>query len=346
MDKFSLQKRAKFYLNGVNTPADRPYALMGCHSKRISSDVVVLGSSQSNAFYGNLATCCSPWVCPVCATKISERRRLELGAFMELHSDSGGFMVMITLTIPHTRTDKLTSLLGDSKRNSGFRAALRRFRNSRGFKRTMKTLGYVGLVRSLEVTYGANGWHPHSHELYFFDGKLKMSELLKTLQSYAFYVLWRDACLKSALGSPSHKHGIDARASLSASDYLTKFGTHQKWGASAELTKQHIKKGNNSLTPFDFLRATDDLSFYSSLFKEYANAFFGVRQLFYSRGFKSFFKTDEEIIKLKPNDSYVMFRINKADWTAILALPYDARQAILNSADLGEYDFYKKLLEN
>ena len=30
--------------------------------------------------------------------------------------------------------------------------------------------GFKGLIRSLEVTHGANGWHPHTHELWFLKG--------------------------------------------------------------------------------------------------------------------------------------------------------------------------------
>lgn len=30
-------------------------------------------------------------------------------------------------------------------------------------------LATAGLIRALELTHGANGWHSHTHELWFFD---------------------------------------------------------------------------------------------------------------------------------------------------------------------------------
>ncbi|WP_223932393.1 hypothetical protein, partial [Aeromonas caviae] len=32
-----------------------------------------------------------------------------------------------------------------------------------------QTLGYRGLVRGLELTYGSNGWHLHTHEMWLVD---------------------------------------------------------------------------------------------------------------------------------------------------------------------------------
>ena len=63
------------------------------------------------AFYSGLAVCGSVWVCPVCASKISERRKSELHKAITVHKQSGGFLVMVTLTIRHKRIDKLETLL-------------------------------------------------------------------------------------------------------------------------------------------------------------------------------------------------------------------------------------------
>lgn len=41
--------------------------------------------------------------------------------------------------------------------------------NSTNFKKFKDGIGYEGLVRGLELTYGSNGWHPHTHELWVLD---------------------------------------------------------------------------------------------------------------------------------------------------------------------------------
>jgi hypothetical protein len=67
-----------------------------------------------------------------------------------------------------------------------------------------------------------------------------------------------------------------------------------KWGIEHEMTKGHVKKGRETFTPFDLLRLSekDDLIFEkqpSKLFQEFAIAFKGARQLFFSRGLKHAF---------------------------------------------------------
>ena len=63
------------------------------------------------AFYTGLNVCGSPWTCPVYASKISERRKLELKQAFEAHSENGGYFGFLTLTFKHSREDKLNDIL-------------------------------------------------------------------------------------------------------------------------------------------------------------------------------------------------------------------------------------------
>lgn len=58
------------------------------------------------AHYSGLIVCGSVWTCPVCAAKISEKRRGELNAAIGQHQQSGGDVLLLTLT---TRTRKGTT---------------------------------------------------------------------------------------------------------------------------------------------------------------------------------------------------------------------------------------------
>src|SRR5690625_504213 len=145
--------------------------------------------------------------------------------------------------------------------------------------------------------------------------------------------------------------GINVVPAFDPSNYLQKFGYEQKWGVSNELTKQHLKKGRfKSLSPFAFLRIADEnYKKYITLFNEYANAFVGARQLFFSRGLLNLFNvenlSDEELAQDNFEDSSVLVRITKEEWAKILALPYDLRSDILREAEQGNYDFYSNFIK-
>lgn len=79
----------------------------------------------------------------------------------------------------------------------------------------------------------------------------------------------------------------------------------------SEVTKGHLKKGReDSLTPFDLLRQSIELPKYGFLFREFADAFKGKKQLFWSKGLKELLgiesKTDEEILEETDKDSIVI----------------------------------------
>ncbi|HGP1317043.1 TPA: hypothetical protein ACLF3A_006470 [Pseudomonas aeruginosa] len=63
------------------------------------------------AHYRGIATCGSVWACPVCASVIQERRRLELEHLVQWAEDQGLQAIMVTFTFPHTGFDTLSELL-------------------------------------------------------------------------------------------------------------------------------------------------------------------------------------------------------------------------------------------
>jgi len=217
---------------------------------------------------------------------------------------------MVTVTFPHQRSDVLSDLL------SKFRAALQSWRETRKYKDTKEAHGYVGHIRALEVTHGANGWHPHSHELWFIDRSTFSDAFIARLQSILFRE-WKKAAKKAGFPAPSKEHGLKVSRTFSAADYVSKFGTDQKWGAQRELTKAHLKTGKaSSRTPWDLLETAADVPSDASLFREYALAFYGARQLVWSRGLKQAFGlqelTDEEIAELQVEDAGLATRITPA----------------------------------
>src|SRR5260370_4419014 len=83
-----------------------------CMRRLQASTVDVLYSpSRQSAHYRGLMVCGSIWVCPLCAAKISERRRMELEQAIGRCTANGGAVYLVTYTLSHQRYDTLSTLL-------------------------------------------------------------------------------------------------------------------------------------------------------------------------------------------------------------------------------------------
>lgn len=281
-----------------------------CLKKRIDKDKlrdVKYNETRKKAHWSNVQRCGSIWSCPVCAKQITEKRREELKkAVHTWKTVHQGAIQLLTLTFSHSKSESLKSLLERQKK------AYKIFLETTRVKVILKKMGVVHKIRSFEVTYGENGWHPHFHILMFNTHIFTSPNLTNTLSE-----LWIKSCLKAGLSAPSMRHGLDLRDGEFASEYVA------KWGVESELTKGHTKKGKkNSLTPFDLLQLSiDDLEVFekkpSKLFQEFAISLKGARQLVWSRGLKKLLqieeKTDEDLaeeteqeaITLRTVDNYI-----------------------------------------
>lgn len=339
-DRYKLQKASKSILRDFDQPNGNRFSVVGCLSslkKDFKSVSVLKGKTSDVCHFGGLQRCGSVWTCPVCAAAVTEKRAQEIVKAQALHREKGLVTLMLTYTHSHKKHTKLSETMDLLPK------AMRSFRNSRKYKNLMQSVGYQGLIRSLEVTYSeSNGFHVHTHELLFLNSDdVDLSHIKSTL-----FAAWYDACKKHGLGLPSERRGVTVKTSFSASDYLAKFGSEQKWSTGAELSKSHVKNGRaKSLTMFDFLRlassSTDikDKQKYSDLFKEFAFCFFGKRQIFWTRGLKNHFNiddlTDESILDEKIDEAEIVCEIPLTDWSFMRRLSFDFRPILLDWAEKG-----------
>lgn len=259
------------------------------------------------AFYSGLVVCGSVWTCPVCAAKISERRRIELKHAFDTHHKNDGKIALLTLTFRHSRDDDLKEIM------ERFIQATSRFKSGKRFNNLRKKMGMIGSVRDFEITWSErNGFHPHVHYALFYENEIDLEELKNE-----FFNLWSIACKKFGL-SVIHGVGCDLRDGSKADEYLAKYGN---WSLEHELSKSHIKKGRfDSLTPFDFLRMylSNENRKYLDLYKIYAKTMKGKRQLYWSRGLKKRFfieeKSDEELAKEKLEEADLLGIIDYQLW--------------------------------
>ncbi len=320
--KWQLQAVARLALTG-----HRIHVCMR-HLRPDKREVQVRRSEKSSRpYYAGLMACGSVWTCPVCAPKIQAVRALEVRSAIDQWTAQGGSVVLLTQTVPHSRHDVLEVLL------QRFTDALRRFKGCRAYTRASERFGIAGSIRGLEVTHGANGWHPHAHTILFLqtpppppppplqDGGGVWYDMKTEL-----FRLWESAAARAGFVGELSADAFDVQDASKVKNYVTKLGTEYQWNSEHELVKAHSKRGSShSLTPFDMLRryldAPDDGRLLA-LFAEYAYTFHGRRQLVWSDGLKKRLLgteglTDEQVAASIGESDEVLARIPLSDWKLI-----------------------------
>lgn len=317
MERFALQSAARGLL-GKEWRIDKCLRLRQKHR-----DIQVIQSKEhKSCSYTGLQTCGSVWACPVCAAKISERRRVEIKGAMDLHKANGGAVLLMTLTNPHNRGDDLAQLLALQAK------ALNWFNTDKASRKIFEQMGCIGQIKATEATVGRNGWHPHYHILLFVRPGLDLEALQAALGAR-----WIHACLKVGLKAPSIEHGLRLDGGDRAANYVS------KWGLDHEMTKGHIKKSKDGQSPFDLLRAYQESGDKQAgaLFVQFAHAFKGKRQLHWSPGLKKQFQvgemSDEELANKQDDKALLLGTITLTQWRYILRK--EARSLILELAEQG-----------
>jgi len=294
------------------------------------------------AHYRGIATCGSVWACPVCASVIQERRRLELEHLVQWAGDQELQAIMVTFTFPHTSFDTLSDLLGC------LADAFKRFRTGGPFRRFKDLLGFLGLVRSLEVTHGANGWHPHTHELWLVDPSVGMEIRQRLVE------LWERACVAAGLLDPNdlakveafRRHSVDVKLNATSGQYLAKQDSSRKWGITHEVAKATSKAGKaKGVHPHEFLvrKGPGDEARYF----EYLEAMKGRRQLFWSPGLKGrcgLDDVDDQVIAEEASDpADLLGNLVQDEWEFIRSKRVVAQ--VLEAAEVGGWELVQRYLK-
>lgn len=293
------------------------------------------------AAYGGLMTCGSVWVCPVCAAKISERRRLELSRAVWAWRRGGGQVVLTTYTIRHRDRDSLQRLV------DGITLARKRLVSGRWAQDFNRRYGIAGFVRAHEVTWGAvNGWHPHIHELVFLGSEAVLRAYEDDLRER-----WEKVVSSAGLRT-INEHGLDVRWGYSDVErYVSKFGVEEAeellagegegWTLEREIAKASSKRGKpGHRNPFglleDYVNGDEEAG---RRFVEYAGVFKGKRQLYWSNGLRAVLqlepeKDDEQLAAAVEDNMILLASLNLRAWKVVLG--NDARGEVLEVASRGD----------
>ena len=243
---------------------------------------------------GGVMACGSVWLCPVCSQRIA----FERCEMIRKASQSGFNMLLVTATLQHNKGDKLEVLL------DALKEALRKLKQGKWWKTFRERFGVEAYVPSYEITYGSNGWHPHTHILVFVSKELDIDDFWQRLKKKYVKVVSRVGQYASLY------HGLDVeKADENAGDYLT------KWSLGSEITGQFSKSGKG-LTFWDLVEKEK-----RDLVLEYASATYGLKSLTWSHGAKE---------KLGVKD----FEVEKSkDWETVTSVS-DALWKVIRSEAL------------
>lgn len=243
------------------------------------------------------------------------------------HYEDGGLLVDAVLTVPHGAGESLEVVL---ERLENVWKALR---SKPIWKRLSAELGVVGVIRRLEVTLGANGWHPHFHVSLMCDWG-HASELRghtrHAVHADAFAIVcscWAAAGQK--LGLPISMHAQSAVAIVAA--------VEAQKAISYNLKNMGYGEKTDSLTPFDLLRITCQDSATAAqaaarrLFAEYAAGIHGKHVLSFTGKARVKHGPSMKASKAKTT---VLGRIAPQAWTQLIRL--GLREVVANVHCFGE----------
>ncbi len=322
--------------------------LFNCLRKPIPQSSTTLSTSPANLrnlFYTGLQVCGSVWICPVCMSKITERRRRQLSHLVNVAKEQGYSPMLLTLTFRHNKGQSLSflwnKLTGEKSMYSAF---------SREFtvKRLFKEHGIIKpKVRTTEVLYNdVSGWHIHLH-IMLMTNKQGLSKI-RSLE-YALRQKWCAVLSRYGLsGIPKYALNLKVGNEL-ISNYIAKYGTREhlkqivednpKWTIAHEVMKATSKykrgivgkDGKVHKTGLPILNLLDLASTneeYKRAYIEYAQASYGRRSVaglpalarFLDVPKEDYEKKDETIAKEFKQDKIVMALLTGNDLRRLVKL--------------------------
>nr|CDL66379.1 unnamed protein product [uncultured bacterium] len=283
----------------------------------LGQSVGIMHDGSRPAGYTGIERCSSIWACPHCSAVIRAGRATEIQQAVEAHQEQGGELLFFTGTLRHHQGDDLATTL------DAVLEAWRKMTGNRPWKERKQRHSITGYIRSIEVTHGANGWHPHAHVLLFLDEKMSADELAD-FRSWIFNQ-WSNSVEKAG-GKRPNEQGLDLqpvdKKGKVIARYISKIQDEKKWTAGAEMARADVKNGRgNSITPLQLLDEETEMDerTRATLWREFYSATKGRRAITWSRGLKARYEigeqTDEDILD-DAESTTIVWRTSAANYRA------------------------------
>ncbi len=256
--------------------------------------------------YSGLSTCGYGYACPVCASKIRFHRAHEVSQAVVAALHQGLGALFVTRTIPHSGEQKLGVTLGLLAEGRRYVA------NQTVVKAVRQAAGYIGGIAAKEITYGFNGWHPHSHDIEYMEHELSLAHFAALSSVYYDYL--NRFYSRYGFYGLSRQHGVRVEQvqldGIALASYVAKLqeGSAFRLHTAHELARADLKQGRaGSLMPFDIaceFFETGDMALLD-LYHEYERETFGRSVIRFTKGLRARLlpheaeKTDEELAALQ-----------------------------------------------
>lgn len=246
---YSLRETSRSILFALGV-ADEAKALSSCgYPAPLVSDpnwvslVLYEGGEGLVARPTGIFTCGSVWACPVCAPVEADRRGKALERVVVNRWKRGWRVAHAVLTIRHGADQSLEEV---------FRALSQAWRRMVSHRAVKKLLRGWDWHRSVEITYGQHGWHPHIHLLLLSPPGVDPWVLEEPL-----WEAWRDAV--EAVGwAPSAREAYSFQVPESERDVVAVSRYNEKtWSLPQEVALGPQKEGKGGLSPFEILAIAD-----------------------------------------------------------------------------------------
>ncbi len=269
-----------------------------CGTRLISkytSFIEMVEGESGGIYYRGMQRCGSVHFCPDCMYKLMKGRADELYNQLQAFKNTDKVVLFLTFTLQHHLVNSLRDL------HKVLLDAFNFANKHRAWQKAKKSVP-VEYLRTLEVLYGSNGWHPHLHCVFVGD-----PEIIETIN--IFVNLYKQYLSARGLVVNKHTVVIDKwNGKLDdMKDYMFKGMLEQ------ELTSGGLKKSGEGSTFFELVEAGNDQAV-----DEYIEAIKGKRQYHHSREFFKDVrqKSDEEIIQDDSVDK-VLFVMTREQYSEI-----------------------------
>lgn len=299
----------------------KPSGVFFCGHASADSDVTVRGGSGLASFFSGVEHCGLVWQCPDCSASIRSARSEEIQEAVRVWQSRGNGVMLVTVTVRHSRGDELGTML------DGMSAAWRYVVSGAAWagkpERVTKSgrvvpavpgvrqrLRIAGYVRTLEITYGENGWHPHYHFLFFVEevptaelGELARAVILDRWLKGLENVNRKSGDGAGKISPPSERHGVDVQVFGANADGAAKYVAKvmeetgvEHLPVAMEMARADLKevtKAAGSLTPFQLLDVQTAQA--ERLWAGYVDATYGKRSIYMTRGLRERLGMGEEV---------------------------------------------------
>lgn len=281
--------------------------------------------AEERARFGQLQTCKSVHVCPICGQTIAGHRKDEIATAIERWQERGGAVTMATFTLQHNAQQPLADVAGKLAR------AYRSLKDGKRWQTFKAGSALVGSIAATEYTYGLNGWHPHKHVLFLTDKPMSIQHMMWLKERWCAVV--------ARAGGVAVKQACDVRPISAGGSGIGGYVAKNDWGAAHELALSPRKRSraDGGITPMGMLVdvASTGNAHSGARFVEYAEWTYRKNHIVWSRGLKARLgiddQTDDEIVEEFTHEAEIVTRFERGAWYVILA--NEARHMVLATVE-------------